>query len=128
MVTFPIMLQRPKLSTILLRKFFKIKKVIKFESLTAIDRETRHSDFKYFRFGEVDKLEFLTNKDSPAGATAVVSFLSLQIAAKIHKMVHKMSNNALSTRYHDFSSSIVDPKAEAGAKEKRPRESENFHR
>ena len=79
-----------------------------------------------FRFGEVDKMEFLTTKDSPAGVTAVVSFLSLQIAAKIYKMTHKISNNALTTRYHDFSSSTQsDSKSEV--KEKRTR-NEDFQR
>ena len=79
-----------------------------------------------FRFGEVDKMEFLTTKDSPAGVTAVVSFLSLQIAAKIYKMTHKISNNALTTRYHDFSSSTQsDSKSEI--KEKRTR-NEDFQR
>lgn len=84
---------------------------------------------KHYRYGEVDKLELLTTKDSPGGVTAVVSFLSLQIAAKIHKMSHKISNNALTTRYHDFSSNNVshnnDPKTEV--KDKRSRD-EPFHR
>ena len=55
------------------------------------------------RFGEVDKIEMLTNKDSPIGVTAVVSFLSLQIAVKISKQSHKIGNNALTIRFHDFS-------------------------
>ena len=74
----------------------------------------------------MDKLEFLTTKDSPAGVTAVISFLSLQIAAKIHKMSHKMSNNALTTRYHDFSAgSQLESKTDG--KEKRGR-ADDFQR
>lgn len=87
------------------------------------------------RYGEVDKIEVLTTKDSPAGVTAVVSFLSLQIAAKIHKVSHKMSNNAVSTRYHDFSTAVSNaaaaPGTEAkgdGVKEKRASRNEDFHR
>ena len=83
------------------------------------------------RFGEVDKIEVLTTKDSPSGVSAVVSFLSLQIAAKIHKMTHKMSNNALSTRYHDFSaanSAAAAADAKSDIKEKRPSRNEEFHR
>lgn len=78
---------------------------------------------KLNRFGEVDKLEFLTTKDSPVGVTAVVSFLSLQIAAKIHKMTHKIANNAVTTRYHDFSSSAASD-SKADVKDKRPRNDE----
>ena len=72
-------------------------------------------------------MEFLTNRDAPSGVTAVVSFMSLQIATKIHKMSHKMSNNALSTWFHDFSSIGSDPKLESKP-EKKVSKSEDFHR
>ncbi|KAL5266065.1 hypothetical protein ACHWQZ_G006647 [Mnemiopsis leidyi] len=88
------------------------------------DNATENDIIDYFTpFGEVDKLEFLTTKDSPVGVTAVVSFLSLQIAAKIHKMTHKIANNAVTTRYHDFSSSAASD-SKADVKDKRPRNDE----